>query len=580
MRKILTVTAMCLLVPSLIAAQGRPRAARGLPAAPLPEIVSTDSECGLPPASPLVCTEGAIGNGAAQDFASLSPAEVDALVKAAAASLGSNMTIAVVDRGGRPLAVYRKGQSGNEDVAVGVARTAAFFSHNQAPLSSRTVRFISGIHFPPGITNTASAALYGIENTNRGCDFNVTFNAGKCIERARSLNGKPCNPFDTTGCGTGIVTGKRLPNDSDVSSVMAGGIPLYRIIPPGLDRVNKGELSNGKLVGGIGVVGIEGDSQLAEFASVSGAFGSLATGIAPVPFYPLPDPGNVFIDGIRLPFLGPDLKLTFNSDGLPTGVERLDGTTAGTATGEYVVAPQNGGCAPNGYLVGPMAGSQLSRDEVDAIVQRAVVKAKRTRGAIRLPLNSYARMVIAVADLDGTLLAIYRMPDATVFSIDVSVAKSRNVIWFTQSGDLPGVPKGTAVSNRTIAFGSQPYYPSGIDSNVFEPVPGPFYSPIFLNDLANPCSQGRQAKNANQNGVVFFAGSSPLYRGSTLIGGLGVSGDGIEQDDYVTVAGAGPFLPPSDLWADRIKNNGVRLPMFKFPRHPEGVTECGGGPCS
>jgi hypothetical protein len=59
-----------------------------------------------------------------------------------------------------------------------------------------------------------------------------------------------------------------------------------------------------------------------------------------------------------------------------------------------------------------------------------------------------------------------------------------------------------------------------------------------------------------------------------------VSGDGIEQDDYVTYFAAGPFLPAQSLWADRIVVDDVRLPMFKFPRHPEGVTECGGGPCS
>jgi hypothetical protein len=73
--------------------------------------------------------------------------------------------------------------------------------------------------------------------------------------------------------------------------------------------------------------------------------------------------------------------------------------------------------------------------------------------------------------------------------------------------------------------------------------------------------------------VVFFAGSSPLYRNGALIGGLGVSGDGIEQDDYVTYFAAGPFLPPQNLWADQLIVDGARLPMFKFPRHPEGVDE-------
>ncbi|MBV9494426.1 MAG: hypothetical protein JOZ54_09270, partial [Acidobacteria bacterium] len=59
-----------------------------------------------------------------------------------------------------------------------------------------------------------------------------------------------------------------------------------------------------------------------------------------------------------------------------------------------------------------------------------------------------------------------------------------------------------------------------------------------------------------------------------------VSGDGVEQDDYVTYLAAGSLLPPKNRWADQVKNGKVRLPMFKFPRQPEGVTECGGKPCS
>lgn len=583
MKNYLVISIALFAAASLYAGGGRARAVRPTP----PAGTVHANVCGVPQETPDTCTEGAIGNAAEQSFVSLSPAEVDAVVKAAAASLDKPMTIAVVDRSGRPLAIFRKdgANPADDDLAVGVARTAAFFSHNQAPLSSRTVRFISGIHFPPGITDTSNAALYGIENSNRGCDFNVTFNDNECLESPRSVNGNPCNAFDSSGCGPGIVTGKKQPDDSDPAAVNAGGIPLYRIIPPGLDRANEGVLTNGKLVGGIGVAGIGGDPQLAEFASLTGAFGSLATAIAPVPSYPLPDPGNVFIEGVRLPFLGPDLELTFNSDGLPSGVARLEGTKPGTANGSYAMPAQSGGCAPNGYLVGPLAGSQLTREEVDAVVQRAVAQSKKTRAAIRLPLNSYARMVISVADLDGTILAIYRMPDATVFSIDVSVAKSRNVIYFsgnepTAGADLPGVPRGTAITNRTIGYGAQPLFPPGIDSPVFDVGEGPFYQSLFLRDLANPCSQGSQPKNANQNGIVFFPGASPLYRGSALVGGLGVSGDGVEQDDYVTVAAAGPLLPSKKIRADQVKIDDVRLPMFKFPRHPEGVTECGGGPCS
>ncbi len=532
------------------------------------------------------CVDGALGNATPAPFAPLSAADVDAIVKAADAAAGGGASIAVVDRAGRVLALFHQNNANpnNDDLAIGVARTAAFFSHNMAPLSSRTVRFISGVHFPAGVTNAPPAALYGIENTNRGCDLHTVFNAPKAVPPARALNGGPCDAaVGTSGCGPGIVTGKQLPDDGPYPQsvnnrpVKAGGIPLYRIL--GTSRVTDGIITDGKLIGGIGVVGINGDAELDESIAVSGAFGALGSPggpIAPVPQYPLPFPGNVFIDGIRLPFLGPGQKLRFNNDGLPIGIEM---NSPNHPAGTYVIPPATGGCADNEYLAGPTGGS-LTAAAVDAVVQRAIAAAKKTRAVIRLPLSSYARMVIAVADLNGSILALYRMPDATVFSIDVAVAKARNMVWFSSTGNVDlGVPAGTAVTNRTISFGAQPLYPPGIDSKVFKVGNGPYY-PLFQNDLANPCSQGSQPPNVNQNGIVFFAGSTPLYLNGNLAGGLGVSGDGIEQDDYVTYLGAGNLLPPTNKWADQLKVNGARLPMFKFPRSPEGVTECGGKPCS
>ncbi len=535
------------------------------------------------------CTDGALGNGTPESFAPLSAFDVNAIVQTAdSAFAGTTATIAVVDRAGRVLALLHQSnyKPGNDDLAVGAARTAAFFSHNMAPLTSRTVRFISGVHFPPGVVNAPNAALYGIENTNRGCDLNTPFNPGKSVPPARSLNGNPCNAFDSSGCGPGIVTGKQQPDDGpypqtvDDRPVNAGGIPLYRILDT---SGHEGVISDGKLIGGIGVAGID-DPDVAEAVAAQGAFGAefSADGpVVPVPQYPLPFPGNVFIDGIRLPFLGPSQQLRFGDFGLPDGINNPAlYPSHPSGTGTYVIAPTAGGCADNEYLAGPIAGSQLSAADVDGIVQRAVAAAKKTRGIIRLPLSSYARMVIAVADLNGKILALYRMPDATVFSIDVAVAKARNVIWFSSAGtaDL-GLPSGTAVTNRTIGFGAQPLYPPGIDSKVFHVGTGPFY-PLFLHDLANPCSQGSQPANANQSGIVFFPGATPLYSGGKLVGGLGISGDGVEQDDYVTYLAAGSFLPDKKIWADRQTVNKVRLPMFKFPRQPEGVTECGGKPCS
>jgi hypothetical protein len=147
------------------------------------------------------------------------------------------------------------------------------------------------------------------------------------------------------------------------------------------------------------------------------------------------------------------------------------------------------------------------------------------------------------------------------------VAKSRNVIYFSggsrNPSDLQGVPAGTAVTNRTISFGAQPYYPPGINYTA----PGPFFD-LYTFDTMNPCTQGRQPPNPNQNGIVFFPGSAPLYRNGALVGGLGVSGDGVDQDDFAAAAGAAAYPAPAGIRADQIVLRGERLPYWKFPRNP------------
>src|SRR5260370_57388 len=106
-------------------------------------------------------------------------ADVQKIVQAAVDSASVDMVVAVVDRAGFVLGVFRTqnapataagnfGQVQNaNEVAVALALTAAFFSNDQAPLSSRTVRFISGIHFPPGVMNQPPADLIVAEK--RGC---------------------------------------------------------------------------------------------------------------------------------------------------------------------------------------------------------------------------------------------------------------------------------------------------------------------------------------------------------------------------------------------------------------------------
>jgi uncharacterized protein GlcG (DUF336 family) len=471
--------------------------------------------------------------------AQLTAVEVQTIVQSAAQSADAPMVIAVADRGGHILALFRNPTApatvvGNlsatvdaNEFAVALARTAAYFSNNQAPISSRTVRFLSGIHFPPGVAGAQTADLYGIENTNRGCAISSNFLPGQQVDPSRSINGATN--------GLGIITGKTDGSDSDPTAVNPGGVPLFRI-----------SSNSVAVVGGIGVVSVS--SAIAEFAALSGA---AQAGFLPTAAQ-LPPPGVVVVGGVSLPFV--------NQTTRPAGVN------PGSGSGSFVLGPNAGTSPPEGHLIGPNGGSGgLTQSDVAKIVQQAIAAANLTRAAIRLPDGSRTRMSIAVADLDGTILALHRMADGTYFSIDVAAAKARNVIWFSSSGnvDLPGVPLGTAVTNRTISFGAQPLFPPGIDSTGA----GPFFD-LFQQDTLNPCTQGSQPAGPNQSGVVFFPGSLPLYKNGVLVGGLGVSGDGVDQDDYVTFLGAQGFLAPDSIHADTVVINNVRLPYLKFPRNP------------
>jgi uncharacterized protein GlcG (DUF336 family) len=129
----------------------------------------------------------------------------------------------------------------------------------------------------------------------------------------------------------------------------------------------------------------------------------------------------------------------------------------------------------------PRSGQILSQADVMQILTNAVAQANKTRAAIRQPLGSSARVFIAVCDLDGTILGMWRTADATMFSYDVSGQKARTAIAFSDSSDAMGMQFRNylglqsnitlAVSTRALGFMAQRYYPPGQDLNQ----PGPYY---------------------------------------------------------------------------------------------------------
>ena len=516
--------------------------------------------------------------------ATLTAADVTSIVQAAAASVNDEtLVIAVVDRQGEVLGLYQKpsapanstyfGQTIDApDLAVGLARATAFFSIDQAPLSTRSLRFLGEIHFPPGVMNQGNGDLYSIESSNRGCRLDsaaVPFNTGKALLQADYQALSP--PFPANTPGFGIVIGKADVMDSNPAAVNPGGVPIYK------KNVNGDTF----MVGGIGVVASNID--VAEYAAFSGAF-SPGFGLV-VPF-----PGEVLIGGVALPFV--------NNKTVPAGF------TAGTADGAYVAgfSPKDAaGPTPEGYLIGPVAGALggLTQAQVDEIIQAGITTASQTRSALRLPQGSRTQMSLAVADLDGTIIALYRMRDSTIESVDVAVTLARNEIYFNGpnvvKGDLPQIPAGTAVTNGAINFMGQPLFPVGIDGS---PV-GPLFF-LYVNDVAtifsHTCGQASQPLGPNQSGTTFLAaGGVGLYDQASgkLLGALGVRGDGADRDDFVangaasgfvnplpTCTGTNCYLPSPGIRTDQYCINAagallpcgstgaVRLPFSKFPRNP------------
>lgn len=544
------------------------------------------------------------------------------------------------------------------DGAVSKARTGAFFASSNGPLTSRTIQNLSqstiterqvnsnpnipdpdstmrgpgfvaavglGGHFPPGIANTPPVDLFGIEHTNRdgsvhpgpdgirGTADDIVLDQRFNINPAFVPDGQELFPPDSYGVVSGL-----LPNAQNRGiATLPGGVPIVK---------------NGQVVGGIGVFfpGETGfateennvqsstfdptkpdrtlEAEFKAFIAVGGSTMAGVPGNVPIGNAPALPPGfdlpsaRIDLVGITLDAVGPGgikgpENLVRYAQRFNVGIANGQNLAVGLDNG-VPVQLKAGKPAPEGWLVTPHDGVGISAEEVSDIILRGINQAIQTRAAIR-EIGNTAKMVFAVSDREGNIVGLYRMPDATVFSIDVAVAKARNVNYYADPNllqpedQVPGSPPGTAFTNRTFRYLAQPRFPSGIDGkppgpfsilqdggvdpitglNVGDPLPASAYQSVYGFDAFNPGTNFRDPTNiANQNGIVFFPGSAPLYRADgQLIGGFGVSGDGVDQDDVVTFAGTNNFgVPLSVLRADQVKVTGIRLPYQKFNRNPEG----------
>ncbi|MBU3970773.1 MAG: heme-binding protein [Alphaproteobacteria bacterium] len=476
--------------------------------------------------------------------------------------------------------------------AIAKAVTGAYLSTGGNAFSSRTASMIVQQHFPPAPSTVGleSGPLFGVQFSQLPCsDISSRFTGGggpsALIGPKRSPLGLSADPGGFPLYKNGVLVGgvgvvaegdygfdvNVLDVDVDVEEHIA--LAAGALLAPAVDIMADRVAVDGTTLR-------YSDATAATLMSTPAsapAFGTLPVGtgvFAAVPGYYAGAgalAGQAYgteASGIRKATAG-----EFNN------VDAFV-LTDGSGVARYPVRAGTDG----GSVAAPLAAA-----ETRAVLEEAFAIMSRARGQIRRPLDSRAQVTLAVVDTHGVTLGLVRAPDAPLFGIDVAVQKARTASFLSNpaaAADLLGDPSAdvnafvgqtrtflsmptaltgaTAFSVRSVGNLSRPYFPDG----EVGPTSGPLSRPLAL---WSPLSTGLQSalvltnlgqhvgfvsglgpdtatrctalpdvvpgQNRLQNGLQIFPGGVPIYRGTQLIGAIGASGDGIDQDDMTTFLG-------------------------------------------
>lgn len=444
--------------------------------------------------------------------------------------------------------------------AISKAGTGSLFSTTGNAFTTRTAGFIIQEHFPPGIQFRSGGPLYGVQ-----------------------FSSLPCSDIKRPALPLGL-------------SADPGGLPIYK---------------DGVAVGGVGIEGDgiytvdrdpgDFDQPFEELIAASAVRGFEAPALIRA--------DNILVDGIRLPYsnvASPPAPATIAFGSLP-GVVPVAFPIRSAQISAFVPAAVGGvsGEVDTRFFpfvagASPAGPNALTASDVQTIIAHAAQQANITRAAIRQPLGSNARVTIAVVDASGTVLGVFRQLDAPVFGFDVSVQKARTAAFYSSAtagtllrgagfssyadraaADGLLLDGSIAFTDRAVGFLHRPFFPDGINNTAAGPFSTPLgeWSPfnvglqldlIKTNLLAAiggatvPCSTIPNLPN----GVQIFPGSVPIYKNGVLVGAIGISGDGVDQDDLISAGGGNGYSPAPGIRSDQVFVRGVRLPFLKFPRSP------------
>ncbi len=506
--------------------------------------------------------------------------------------------------------------------AIAKAITGAYLSSWGNAFSSRTAGQIVQENFNPGEAQAPSGPLFGVQFSQLSCsDVNRNATQGS-VGPKRSPLGLSADPGGLPLYKNGVVVGGigvvadgvygidldifDVDQDTDELIAVAGGSGFA----PPEDIRGERITANGH-----SFRFVDSESIVSNPANAP-AFATLPGALVAVPGYV----GAAVGTGVAF--------------GTPASGYR-PATGAFAALGAFTLVD-----AGNVERFPPTAGAgagALSANEVSALLQEGLKIAQRARAQIRRPLGSAAEVSIVVVDLNGDILGLTRTPDAPVFGTDVAVQKARGALLFSlpnaaalisalpdalylsspatassiagyvsafagfvgAGGALDG---STAWSTRALGNLHRPMYPDGIagapagplskNLSSWSPFDVGFQLDLVYNQLvkgtAGDVSTGCAGRAAGpdaapgplpvaRNGIQIFPGGLPIYRSGALVAAIGVSGDGVDQDDMVaflglsnaaSALGSGLSNAPAAMRSDQLSPQGTRLRYAQCPQSP------------
>jgi len=369
------------------------------------------------------------------------------------------------------------------------------------------------------------------------------------------------------------------------------------------------------------------------FGRIDGRLGTL---VAAGGFYPSPpvvrrgtafgqrNSGIIPADRVRPPLFGRGLDafvLTDGAtnrfppiDGAPNDGQRLSSSEVKTLLREGIKVANSARAnirQPNGSQV------RVTLSVVD--VNGTILGVARTRDA---PVFG-----IDVSLQKARAAAFFSSPDAAASLSDANATLAGYVRDAQAFVDPPFRGRvfadGVAYSNRAIGNIARPFFPDGVESGSTGPLSKPARSsgplqgsfrpgvnewspfnvgiqldlvaagvlaglgldstrPPPVTDCVSPSASFPIAPGRLANGIQIFPGSVPIYKSGVLVGALGISGDGVDQDDMVAFLGVNNASvalggriknAPRGLRADRVRitqggSQALRLRYVQCPVAP------------